>query len=586
MLKKIVKKTLLPLVVAVVLFVFLTSFAIPSLFRSGITDSVYNIELEKYDQAVESLNRSNDALKQQYEKDMAAYRTEVEIYNELKAAYDLEFQAYQVNYDMELAAYEELYQQYVLDVQQHEKECERITQEANENALKNGTPFLVNISYYRTDNVNIGYEWFAEYKIDGENVRQRDDVVTLREGSTTIFFACYTEYDEVPDVGSNYRAHTITRQDTEEGFAVEFNVNVSENRGKNAGKTAKFTVTFEMIPQDVTVEVDSIEYPEAPQEPEKPQYAPPKRKIISKPNAPKEPSYLSLDVALPSKEQISSRISTASDIYAYSQPARRIRLAAIFALITFFVFIFFLFGKEIKEKNPDVYNKFKIKSSKVILPPNEIFNEDVRYIECSAATIAREERVINAEFRKCIAFLAQKHQLQDQLKKNEKKQKHLRKINDSFFLNKFRHVNTEIEEKEKEAETIRRQLMQTEVFSPLKNYYTQEKNVACFREAFASLPRTIDVEEIAVFFPDSVRFLQGTPNKIYVFSEYAMFAYYVKEQKIVIHRYTDKCMTGIRDIFAQDGVYRTRNLLKARRGIRKYKKTLSSVFYIKEDVGN
>lgn len=94
---------------------------------------------------------------------------------------------------------------------------------------------------------SIGQELsFAAY-IDDEWA-QNKATYTFEAGETLEFYCWAEEDDSVPDEGDNTVYYTVTEDDLINGFTVEVDVYVTENRGPNAGNTAHFVFTFKFSP--------------------------------------------------------------------------------------------------------------------------------------------------------------------------------------------------------------------------------------------------------------------------------------------------------------------------------------------------
>ena len=98
----------------------------------------------------------------------------------------------------------------------------------------------------RTDDVNIGDEWFYAYFVDGEYLSGQQFRFSLDE--SIILSAKITENDEYPDVGTAEIEHVITEDDLLNGFDEILEVSVTENKGRNSGKSAEFTLVFSFMP--------------------------------------------------------------------------------------------------------------------------------------------------------------------------------------------------------------------------------------------------------------------------------------------------------------------------------------------------
>lgn len=107
----------------------------------------------------------------------------------------------------------------------------------------------LNISRQKTDNNNIGREWWTEYKINGE--RTLGGEYTLKVGDKISLYAKVVEEDKNPDIGENKKTHTVTKEDLIEGFSVSMEVKVRENGGQYAGTETVWEVTFSFGPNRV-----------------------------------------------------------------------------------------------------------------------------------------------------------------------------------------------------------------------------------------------------------------------------------------------------------------------------------------------
>lgn len=101
------------------------------------------------------------------------------------------------------------------------------------------------ISNERLDDSNIGSDWIYGQYLNGERVPNE---IILSEGETLQFYLRYEEQDNSPDIGEAATTYTISAEDFANGFTVQLQVNITEDRGKNAGQTANFVVTYEFTP--------------------------------------------------------------------------------------------------------------------------------------------------------------------------------------------------------------------------------------------------------------------------------------------------------------------------------------------------
>ena len=104
----------------------------------------------------------------------------------------------------------------------------------------------VKVQRRRTDDVNIGDEWFYAYFVDGEYLSGQQFRFSLDE--SIILSAKITENDEYPDVGTAEIEHVITQDDLLNGFDEILKVSVTENKGHNSGKSAEFALIFSFMP--------------------------------------------------------------------------------------------------------------------------------------------------------------------------------------------------------------------------------------------------------------------------------------------------------------------------------------------------
>ena len=100
----------------------------------------------------------------------------------------------------------------------------------------------------RNQGTNIGHEWTLSAYIDDEKVNDKGGTYTFNVDETIEFYCYAYEADTSPDVGDNTVYYTITDEDLINGFTVEVEVYVTEDRGKNAGEQAYFVYTFEFTP--------------------------------------------------------------------------------------------------------------------------------------------------------------------------------------------------------------------------------------------------------------------------------------------------------------------------------------------------
>ena len=90
---------------------------------------------------------------------------------------------------------------------------------------------------------HVGYNWTKEFYIDGKELAN-GTALTLKAGDSVRLGAIITESDANPDAGSNYIIKTVSQEELDKGFKVEFEVYVSENRGRYSGYGCRWLVTF------------------------------------------------------------------------------------------------------------------------------------------------------------------------------------------------------------------------------------------------------------------------------------------------------------------------------------------------------
>lgn len=98
---------------------------------------------------------------------------------------------------------------------------------------------------YRGD--YIGKDWSYAATLDDEAVKN-NGTYTFNVDENIVFYCKATENDTYPDVGDNTVYYTVSEDDLINGFTIEVEVYVTENRGKNAGKQAYVIYTFEFTP--------------------------------------------------------------------------------------------------------------------------------------------------------------------------------------------------------------------------------------------------------------------------------------------------------------------------------------------------
>ena len=105
------------------------------------------------------------------------------------------------------------------------------------------------LKYTRSGNrgANIGKEWSFAACIDDESV-QNGSTYTFNAYETIVIYCWACEDDNYPDEGANTEYYTVTEDDLINGFTVEVEVYVTENRGRNANQSAYFVYTFEFSP--------------------------------------------------------------------------------------------------------------------------------------------------------------------------------------------------------------------------------------------------------------------------------------------------------------------------------------------------
>lgn len=105
------------------------------------------------------------------------------------------------------------------------------------------------LNYRHTGNRGeyIGNDWSYVARLDDEVVKN-NGTYTFNADEHIVFYCKATENDNYPDVGDNTVYYTVTEDDLINGFTVEVEVYVTENRGKNAGNEAYIVFTFEFKP--------------------------------------------------------------------------------------------------------------------------------------------------------------------------------------------------------------------------------------------------------------------------------------------------------------------------------------------------
>lgn len=94
-----------------------------------------------------------------------------------------------------------------------------------------------------SDYNHVGNDWTQEYYVNGSKV-SNGTTVSIAAGDTIMVSATITEEDKTPDIGSNSESYQVTQSDLKNGFTVNFDINVRENKGRYSGSTATWRVSF------------------------------------------------------------------------------------------------------------------------------------------------------------------------------------------------------------------------------------------------------------------------------------------------------------------------------------------------------
>ena len=104
---------------------------------------------------------------------------------------------------------------------------------------------------YVENSNHVGNDWYHYSTINGAAYGEYgNETVTLKVGDKLTFYCKSTEEDSVPDVGSKTVKHTVTESDLINGFTVEVDVYVKENRGRYSGKKAHIVYEFRYTPAE------------------------------------------------------------------------------------------------------------------------------------------------------------------------------------------------------------------------------------------------------------------------------------------------------------------------------------------------
>ena len=95
-------------------------------------------------------------------------------------------------------------------------------------------------------NDHVGNSWSTQWSIDGV-----EEPATIRgiEGKELVLSASMLEKDVHSDTAATETTHVITRDDLKDGFTVEQDITVTEDKGRYQGNKAEFRVTWTFTPK-------------------------------------------------------------------------------------------------------------------------------------------------------------------------------------------------------------------------------------------------------------------------------------------------------------------------------------------------
>ena len=109
-------------------------------------------------------------------------------------------------------------------------------------------PMSMSADWTRLDYESIGNEWEYDFRVNNADAYGK---IVLSAGDKINLYAKIVEEDSVPDVGEVRKTYTVTKNDLVNGFEVNMDVYVTENRGRYSGCSAHFVVSFTFTPEGV-----------------------------------------------------------------------------------------------------------------------------------------------------------------------------------------------------------------------------------------------------------------------------------------------------------------------------------------------
>ena len=98
-----------------------------------------------------------------------------------------------------------------------------------------------------SDYNSVGNNWTYVFYVNGKKIGANSKV-ELTAGDEITVKAIVTENDKSPDVGTNNSKHTVTEKEIKDGFTINFNVKVRENKGRYTGNTATWKISYKFAP--------------------------------------------------------------------------------------------------------------------------------------------------------------------------------------------------------------------------------------------------------------------------------------------------------------------------------------------------
>ena len=98
-----------------------------------------------------------------------------------------------------------------------------------------------------SDYNSVGNNWTYVFYVNGKKIGANSKV-ELTAGDEITVKAIVTDNDKSPDVGTNNSKHTVTEKEIKDGFTINFNVKVRENKGRYTGNTATWKISYKFTP--------------------------------------------------------------------------------------------------------------------------------------------------------------------------------------------------------------------------------------------------------------------------------------------------------------------------------------------------